>query len=115
MRPAAVASHHIRLPLSHLVVIACYADDLTTLVDYLNAPKPGTSLELIDLKITSTGAPAGGHLVVLRSEFPAWEVAAREYGVRLVATDAPVRFGLWPGDAVVRPDGPHHVIIEIPH
>lgn len=114
MRPAAVASHQIRLPLSHLVVIACYADDLTTLVDYLNAPKPGTSLELLDLETTSTGAPVGGHLVVLRSELPAWEAAGREHGVRLVVTDAPVRLGLWPGDAVVRPDGPHDVIIEIP-
>ncbi|WP_374713220.1 hypothetical protein [Symbiobacterium terraclitae] len=107
--------HEFRFPVSRVVVIDCYAGDPDALVAWVNAPPPGTSFELIDLDRTSSGDPAGGHLVVLRDELPAWEAAARAQGVRLVPTEAPVRIGEWPGDAVVRPDPPDHLIITIPN
>ncbi|WP_374713243.1 hypothetical protein [Symbiobacterium terraclitae] len=113
MSQAAVVMPRIRLPQCRLVVIDCYAAP-EALADWANAPKPGTSFELLDLDRTSSGDPAGGHVVVLRDELPAWEAAARAHGVRLVTTEASVRIGEWPGDAVVRSCGPGNLIIEIP-
>lgn len=108
-----MSTRRLYFPLSHLIVLDCHAPDRETLVDFANACKPGTTFELLDLDSTSSGDPAGGHLVVLRDELPVWQAAAREYGVRLVETNAPVRLGRWPGDAIVQSDGPDHVIIEI--
>lgn len=114
MRTSPVLVSQIRVAHTQLLVIDCYAADREALVDLVNAPKPGTTFELIDLDRTSSGDPAGGHLIVLRDELPAWEAAARAHGVNLVLTEASVRIGEWPGDAVVRPDGPDHVIVLLP-
>jgi len=108
-----MSTRRLCFPLCRLVVLDCHAADRETLVDFANAFKPGTTFELLDLDSTSSGDPAGGHLVVLRDELPAWEAAAREHGVRLIVTSALVRLGVWPGDAIVQSDGPDHVIIEI--
>lgn len=98
---------------TRIAVVDCFADDLEALADFLNAPRPGTSLELLSLDATSTGDPAGGHLAVLQAELPCWEAAARVYGVRLVVTDAPVRIGPWDGDATVEATHADDVVIQI--
>ena|GEM_PF-5158692 len=97
---AAAVLPPIHLPRCRLVVVDCYGAP-EALVDWVNAPKPGTTFELLDLDRTSSGDTAGGHLVILRDELPAWEAAARAHDIRLVPTDTSVRTGCWPGDALV--------------
>jgi hypothetical protein len=74
------------------------------LVDFLNAHRPGTTFELFRLEATTARDFAGGQLLILATELPAWERSARDHGVRLVVTAERPQLGEWDGGAILTTD-----------